>query len=71
MFYKPTSRGKSFLVIFVDGIVIMEDDIKEIDELKVPATEFHTKDLRNVKHFLVIEVAVFLRYTLILKKVHT
>lgn len=45
------------MVIYVDGIVIIEDDMKEIDELKVSPIEFHTIDLRNVKYFLDIEVA--------------
>ena len=53
-----TSRGSTLLVVYVDDIIIIEDDTRDIEELKTFLWgQFHTKDLGQLRYFLGIEVA--------------
>ena len=46
------------LIVYVDDIILIGDDSKEILKLKkLLAIEFEIKDLRTVKYFLRMEVA--------------
>ena len=55
----PVSKaGKIIAIVYVDDIVLSEDDIDEIVQLKKKiGFEFEIKDLGNLKYFLGIEVA--------------
>ena len=45
------------LIIYVDDIVVIEDDLEEIERLKKHlATKFEIKDLGRLRYFLGIEV---------------
>lgn len=59
MFVKHSSEGKiAVLIVYVDDIVITEDDYREINNLKASlAGEFEIKDLGFLKYFLGMEVA--------------
>lgn len=47
------------LIVYVDNIVVTENDDEEIQNLKKSlANEFEIKDLDNLKHFLGIEIAM-------------
>jgi hypothetical protein len=58
VFHLYTSAGYIFLVVYVDDIVITEDDSGGIARLKqFLQQQFHTKDLGKLRYFLGIEVA--------------
>lgn len=45
------------LLVYIDDMIIVNDDFKNIIKLKVVlATEFELKDLRKVKYFLTIKM---------------
>ena len=57
VFYKNPSFGIILLVVYVDDIVITENDSKGILSLKsFLHSQFHTKDLGILKYFLGVEV---------------
>jgi len=59
VFYSSTSPEKCiYLIVYVDDIVIIENDIVHISQLKEHlCRHFQTKDLGSLKYFLGIEVA--------------
>ncbi|GAB2282554.1 hypothetical protein Dimus_039553 [Dionaea muscipula] len=58
IFYKHSSTGCIFLVVYMDDIVIIGSDSTGIMTLKVfLQRQFQTKDLGQLKYFLGIEVA--------------
>ncbi|RVW27193.1 Retrovirus-related Pol polyprotein from transposon RE1 [Vitis vinifera] len=54
MFYKHSNEGKVvILIVYVDDIVLTEDDCNELEKLKRKlAEEFEIKDLGTLKYFL-------------------
>ena len=57
VFYKNSSSGIILLVVYVDAIVVTENDSKGILSLKsFRHNQFHTKYLGMLKYFLGIEV---------------
>ena len=54
MFYKHSERGKiAILIVYVDYIIPIGDDLKELSSLKKTMTEyFEIKDLGSLKYFL-------------------
>lgn len=47
----------TFLIIYVDDVIITEDDVEEIVKLKRKLfLKFEMKDLGNIKYFVNIEV---------------
>lgn len=59
IFYNHTSHGKCiYLIIYVDDIVIKENDTTKISQLKeYLCKHFQTKDFRNLKYFFNVKVA--------------
>ncbi|KAL0546054.1 hypothetical protein IC582_015959 [Cucumis melo] len=59
LFTKVSKTGKiAILIVYVDDIVLTEDDQTEISQLKQKmGDEFEIKDLGNLKYFLGMEVA--------------
>ena len=59
LFYKQFSLMKlSVLIVYVDYIIVTDDDPEEIYRLKSPlAKEFEIKDVGNLRYFLGMEVA--------------
>ncbi|RVW76419.1 Retrovirus-related Pol polyprotein from transposon RE1 [Vitis vinifera] len=59
MFYKHSYEGKvAILIVYVDDIVLTEDDCNELEKLKGKlAEEFEIKDLGALKYFLGMEFA--------------
>ena len=59
MFVKYGQTGElAILIVYVDDIIITENDEQEIQNLKGKlASEFEIKDLENLRYFLGIEVA--------------
>ena len=57
VFYRNSQAGIILLVVYVDDIVITENDMAGISLLKsFLHGQFHTKDLRMLKYFLGVEV---------------
>ena len=57
VFYRNSSLGIILLVVYVDDIVITGSDFKGISSLTfLLHSQFHTKDLGMLRHFLGIEV---------------
>ena len=57
VFYKNSNYGIILLAVYVDDIVIIGSDFKDILSLKsFFHTQFHTKDLGTLKYFLGVEV---------------
>lgn len=57
IFTKFNDSSYIILAVYVNDIVITENDAAGIDELnKFIETYFHTKDLENLKYLLEIEV---------------
>jgi hypothetical protein len=53
-----TAKGRVFLIVYVDDIIVTGDDQQGIAELKAYLqSQFHTKDLGQLRYFLGIEVA--------------
>ena len=59
LFYKQFSLMKlSVLIVYVDYIIVTDDDPEEIYRLKSPLDkEFEIKDVGNLRYFLGMEVA--------------
>ena len=58
MFSHTFDRRKILLIVYVDDIIITEDDKQGIDDLKrYLQNSFRTKDLGKLRYFLDIEVA--------------
>lgn len=58
MFSKRKGSKRTLMIIYVDYIVVIEDDMEEIDKLQGYLNfEFDMKDLGALKYFLRIEVA--------------
>ena len=59
VFYRNSSLGMILLVVYVDDIVITGSNSKGISSLKsFLQSQFHTKELGMLRHFLGIEVMV-------------
>ena len=57
VFYKHSESGIILFVVYVDDIVITGSDFMGISSFKnFLHSQFHTKDLGNLKYFLGIEV---------------
>ncbi|KAL0534363.1 hypothetical protein IC582_028653 [Cucumis melo] len=57
VFYRQSDNGIVLLVVYVDDIVITENDASDISSLKIFLQgQFHIKDLGHLKYFLGIEV---------------
>ena len=58
LFIKQSPKKKIIaLIVYVDDIIVTEDDVKEMQNLKRKlAKKFEIKDLGNLRHFLGIEV---------------
>ena len=57
VFYRNSQAGIILLVVYVDDIIITEDDMAGIPSLKsFLQGQFHTKDLGMLKYFLGVEV---------------
>ena len=57
VFYRTSGSGIILLVVYVDDIVIIWSDSKDISSLKsFLQNQFHIKDLEMVRYFLDIEV---------------
>ena len=57
VFYKNSSLGIILLVMYVDDIIIIGSDSKDISSLKsFLQSQFHTKNLGMLRYFLGIEV---------------
>ena len=59
LFVKHSSLKKIIiLIVYVDDIIVTDDDIKEIKSVKdLLAKEFVIKDLGNLRYFLGMEIA--------------
>jgi hypothetical protein len=58
LFYRRSGDILTILIVYVDDIIIIENDDKEIDKLKQQlAKEFEIKDLGLLRYFLGIEVS--------------
>ena len=64
MFYKHSEGGKIWiLVIYVDDIILIGDDLKELTDLKKRMPQdFEIKDLRMLKYFLSMKFARLKEY---------
>ena len=57
LFYRNSQAGIILLVVYVDDIIITENDMVSISSLKsFLHSHFHTKDLGMLKYFLGVEV---------------
>ena len=57
VFYKKSSSGIILMIVYVDDIVIIGSDSKDISSLKsFLQSQFHTKDLGMLRYYLGIEV---------------
>ena len=57
VFYRNSQAGIILLVVYVDDIIITENDMAGISSLKsFLYGQFHTKDLEMLKYFLAVEV---------------
>ena len=57
VFYRNSQEGIILLVVYVDDIIIIENDMTGISSLKsFLHGQFHTKDLGMLKYFLGVEV---------------
>lgn len=57
MFYSVSGADQIFLVVYINDIILTEDDFIGIDELKLHLQQqFQTKDLGRLRYFLSIEV---------------
>ena len=57
IFYRTSSSGIILLVVYVDDIIIIGSDSKDISSLKsFLQSQFHTKDLGMLRYFLGIKV---------------
>ena len=57
IFYKNSNLCFIMVVVYMDDIVIIGSDSKDISSLKsFFQSQFHTKDLRMVRYFLGIKV---------------
>ena len=57
VFYRNSQAGIILSVVYVDGIIIIENDMADISSLKSCLYgQFHTKDLGMLKYFLGVEV---------------
>ena len=57
VFYRTSSSGIVLLVVYVDDIITIESDSKDISSLKsFLQSQFHTKDLGMLRYFLGIKV---------------
>ena len=59
MFFKQSNNGRmTILIVYVDDIILIGDNIREVERLKkVLTTEFEVKDLCQIGYFLGMEVA--------------
>ena len=58
MFFKQRNGKKIILIVYVNDIILIGDNIKEMGRLKkVLATKFEVKDLGKMWYFLGMEVA--------------
>lgn len=55
IFYRRSSVGCIYLIIYVDDVVLPGSDSHGISQMK-HCNQFQTKDLRNHRYFLGIEV---------------
>lgn len=69
-FYKHSTDEKvAMLIVYMDDIILIEDDVFELDKLKeVLVHEFETKDLDPLKCFLRMEFTRTKKCILYLKK---
>ena len=59
MFYQHKNGTITILIIYVDDIILTEDDLEEGERLKRKlAKEFEIKDLGSLRYFLGIEIAI-------------
>ena len=57
IFIKQESGKISILIVYVDDIILTNDDVEEVAKLKAHlAKEFDIKDLGRLRYFLGIEV---------------
>jgi len=58
VFYRHSSAGCVYLIMYVDNIVLIDNDNHGISQMKQHLCDhFQTKDLGKLRHFLGIEVA--------------
>ena len=58
MIYRHKNGKITILIVYVDDIILTEDDTEEMERLKKRlALEFEMKNLGNLKYFLGMEVA--------------
>ena len=58
LFYKHKNGKTTILIVYVDDIILTEDDKAEMERLKKKlALEFEMKDLGTLRYFLGMEVA--------------
>lgn len=59
LFIKHSDEKKIvILIVYVDDIIVIGDDTKELDEIKrMMSREFEVKDLGRLRHFLGMEIA--------------
>ena len=57
VFYRHSSGGCIYLMVFVDDIILTGSKNHDISQLKHPCHHFQTKDLGKLKYFLGIEMA--------------
>lgn len=58
LFIKQTLNGITTIIVYVDNIMITEDNSKEVRKLKSHlSSEFEVKDLETLWYFLGIKVA--------------
>lgn len=56
MFFKHENGKKIILILYVDDIILIEDDIEEMRRLKVLVSELEVKDLEQMQYFLRMEM---------------
>lgn len=58
LFTKVTGNSSTYVLVYVDDILVTENNLKDITSLKAfLETKFHIKDLGPLKYFLGIEIA--------------